>query len=71
MVQVPLSTSSMDSGSGFILFADKGTVWAWHGKDVSYLLFFFFLNYVVYFRFQSIMIMMSLDTCFLDSPSAQ
>jgi len=33
LVQVPLSTSSMDSGSGFILFADKGTVWAWHGKD--------------------------------------
>ena len=41
LVQVPLSTSSMDSGSGFILFADKGTVWAWHGKDVRYLLFFF------------------------------
>lgn len=33
LVQVPMSTSSMDSGSGFILFADKGTVWAWHGKD--------------------------------------
>jgi len=35
LVQVPLSTSSMDSGSGFILFADKGTVWAWHGKDFN------------------------------------
>jgi len=33
LVQVPMSISSMDSGSGFILFADKATVWAWHGKD--------------------------------------
>ena len=36
LVQVPMSISSMDSGSGFILYADKATVWAWHGKDVSY-----------------------------------
>jgi len=35
LVQVPMSSSSMDSGSGFILFADKATVWVWHGKDVS------------------------------------
>lgn len=33
LVQVPMSTSSMDSQSGFILFADKATVWAWHGSD--------------------------------------
>lgn len=35
LVQVPMSISSMDSGSGFILFADKSSVWAWHGKDLK------------------------------------
>ena len=35
MVQVPMAISSMDSQSGFIIFADKATVWVWHGKDVS------------------------------------
>lgn len=35
VTQVPMAISSMDSGSGFILFADKATVWVWHGKDVS------------------------------------
>jgi len=33
LVQVPLSCSSMDSDSAFILYADKSSVWAWHGKD--------------------------------------
>ena len=35
LIQVPMSASSMDSESGFILYADKSTVWVWHGKDVS------------------------------------
>mmetsp|Transcript_31155 Transcript_31155/g.35845 ORF Transcript_31155/g.35845 Transcript_31155/m.35845 type:complete len:405 (+) Transcript_31155:103-1317(+) len=33
LVQVPMSCSSMDSDSAFILYADKSSVWAWHGKD--------------------------------------
>lgn len=35
LVQVPMAVSSMDSRSGFILFADKATVWVWHGKDLK------------------------------------
>lgn len=35
VVQVPMAISSMDSQAGFILFADKATVWAWYGKDVG------------------------------------
>ena len=35
LVQVPMSASSMDSESGFILYADKSTVWVWHGKGVK------------------------------------
>lgn len=35
MVQVPMAISSMDSQSGFIIFADKATVWVWHGKDMK------------------------------------
>jgi len=33
LVQVPMAISSMDSQSGFILYADKATVWAWQGED--------------------------------------
>lgn len=33
LVQVPMTETSMDSQSGFILYADKATVWAWHGED--------------------------------------
>jgi len=33
LVQVPLSLTSMDSDTAFILYADKSSVWAWHGKD--------------------------------------
>ena len=35
LVQIPMAASSMDSQSGFILYADKATVWVWHGEDVS------------------------------------
>jgi len=35
LIQVPMSSSSMDSRSGFILYADKATVWAWHGEHFS------------------------------------
>merc|ERR1712183_1159482 len=35
LMQVPMSTDAMDSESAFILYADKSTVWAWHGKDCS------------------------------------
>ena len=40
-------------------------------KGCTLFIVFLFLNYVVYFLFQSTMIMMTLDTCFLDSPSTQ
>jgi len=33
LVQVPMAVSSMDSQSGFILYADKSTVWVWHGEE--------------------------------------
>eukprot|EP00536_Pseudo-nitzschia_multiseries_P012690 jgi/Psemu1/209419/e_gw1.499.8.1 len=35
LVQVPLSVSSMDSQNGFILYADKARVWAWHGSEMK------------------------------------
>lgn len=35
LIQVPMSATSMDSESCFILYADKSTVWVWHGKGVS------------------------------------
>lgn len=34
LVQVPMSVSSMDTGSGFVLYASKSKVWAWHGQDL-------------------------------------
>merc|ERR1711865_1339013 len=33
LLQVPMTTASMDSSGAFILYADKSSVWAWHGKD--------------------------------------
>jgi len=35
LVQIPMAASSMDSQSGFILYADKATVWVWHGEDIK------------------------------------
>ena len=36
LLQVPMTTASMDSSGAFILYADKSSVWAWHGKDVRW-----------------------------------
>lgn len=33
--QVPLSKSSLNSGDSFILFANKGLVWVWHGSSAN------------------------------------
>ena len=46
LVQVPMAISSMDSQSGFILYADKATVWAWQGEDVSKRIIEFFSFHV-------------------------
>lgn len=35
MNQMPLSITSMNEGDSFILYASKGKVWCWHGKEVS------------------------------------
>lgn len=33
LMQVPMTTDAMDSSGAFILYADKSSVWAWHGED--------------------------------------